>query len=36
VDVVAGAENGLLSWTQRWPEQDSWLGYNVDVKVEVV
>ncbi|MGD0737783.1 MAG: glycoside hydrolase family 15 protein [Terracidiphilus sp.] len=36
VDIVAGAAGGNLSWTQRWPEQDRWLGYNVDVKVEGV
>jgi hypothetical protein len=36
VDIVAGAESGSLQWTQRWPEQDRWLGYNVDVKVDAV
>ncbi len=25
---------GTLSWTFHWPEQDRWLGYNVEVAVE--
>jgi glucoamylase len=33
-DLVAGAESGALQWTLRWTEQDSWLGYNVDVKID--
>ena len=33
-DLVAGAESSGITWTLRWTEKDSWLGYNVDVKVE--
>jgi glucoamylase len=33
-DIPAGQGGGVLRWTLRWTEADSWLGYNVDVKVE--
>ena len=33
-EIPAGAEGGALQWTMHWPEQDGWLGYNVEVKVE--
>ena len=33
-DIKAGAQSSKLAWTQRWPEPDSWLGYNVEVQVE--
>ena len=33
-DIVAGPAGSTVEWTLRWTEQDSWLGYNVDVKVE--
>jgi glucoamylase len=33
-DIAAGTENGVIEWTMHWPEQDSWLGYNVEVKVD--
>jgi glucoamylase len=33
-DIVAGPGGSSLEWTLRWTDQDSWLGYNVDVKVE--
>jgi len=36
-DIVPdGAANlsGQLSWTLHWPDQDRWLGYNVDMKIE--
>ena len=26
--------NGRLSWTFHWPDEDRWLGYNVDIAVE--
>jgi glucoamylase len=29
-----GSETGKLSWTLNWPEQNRWLGYNVEVTVE--
>ncbi len=32
--TAAEARSGLLFWTLHWPEQDRWLGYNVEVKVE--
>ncbi len=28
------AQTGRLSWTLHWTEQDRWLGYNVDVKLQ--
>ncbi|MFZ0743094.1 MAG: glycoside hydrolase family 15 protein [Terracidiphilus sp.] len=36
VDIVPASDraNVGLSWTLHWPEQQRWLGYNVDVKVE--
>jgi len=33
-DVAAPEEASEISWTLHWPEQDGWLGYNVDVKVD--
>jgi glucoamylase len=33
-DIPAVPGGGLLQWTLRWTESDSWLGYNVDVQVE--
>jgi glucoamylase len=33
-DIAAGAEGGTLQWTLYWPEQDGWLGYNIEVKVD--
>ena len=35
-DVATTPEQagGGLSWTLHWPEQDGWLGHNVDVKIE--
>jgi len=33
-DITAGPEGSKLEWTLRWPEQDHWLGYNVEVQVE--
>jgi glucoamylase len=33
-DIAAGAEGGALEWTLHWPDDDSWLGYNVEVKVD--
>jgi hypothetical protein len=33
-EIVTGAENGKLEWTWRWTEQDTWLGYNVEMQVE--
>ena len=26
--------DGRLSWTLHWPEQDRWLGYNVEITIE--
>jgi glucoamylase len=28
------AETGGLSWTLHWPQQNRWLGYNVDIKID--
>ncbi|MGA3082959.1 MAG: glycoside hydrolase family 15 protein [Terracidiphilus sp.] len=33
-EIDSGLERGGLSWTIYWPEQNRWLGYNVEVKVE--
>jgi glucoamylase len=33
-DIPPVAGNRSLEWTMRWPEQDAWLGYNVEVKVD--
>jgi len=33
-DIAAGEEPSEISWTLHLPEQDGWLGYNVDVKVD--
>jgi glucoamylase len=33
-EIAAAAESGALEWTLHWPEQDSWLGYNVEVKID--
>ncbi len=35
-DIVPTANHGSggLSWTLYWPDQDRWLGYNVDVRIE--
>jgi len=33
-DIAAGQAGSSVEWTLRWTEEDSWLGYNVDVKVE--
>ena len=33
-DFPAGPGGSSVQWTLRWTEPDSWLGYNVDVKVE--
>jgi glucoamylase len=32
-DITPGAGSGAVEWTLHWPEQDAWLGYNVEVKV---
>jgi glucoamylase len=34
VDIKPPAESSKLQWTLHWPEPDSWLGYNVEVRVE--
>jgi glucoamylase len=33
-DIMPAARGGELEWTQHWPEEDAWLGYNVKVKIE--
>jgi glucoamylase len=33
-DRPAVPPTGGLSWTLHWPEQDRWLGYNVETKIE--
>ncbi|MGD0732843.1 MAG: glycoside hydrolase family 15 protein [Terracidiphilus sp.] len=33
-EIAGGAENNKLTWTLHWTEQDTWLGYNVEVLIE--
>jgi glucoamylase len=33
-DIPPTAGSGAVEWTIHWQEQDTWLGYNVEVKVE--
>ena len=33
-DLVPTAGSGEVEWTLYWPELDTWLGYNVKVKIE--
>jgi hypothetical protein len=35
-DIAAPAGSTELEWTQRWQETDTWLGYNVKVKIDAV
>ncbi len=34
IPTAADPSGGGLSWTLHWPEQDRWLGYNVEVAIE--
>ncbi|MGH9599192.1 MAG: glycoside hydrolase family 15 protein, partial [Terracidiphilus sp.] len=33
-DLTPGVEAGVLEWTMHWTDEDRWLGYNVEVKIE--
>jgi glucoamylase len=33
-DIPPAAGSDCVEWTLHWPEQDAWLGYNVQVKVD--
>ncbi len=33
-EITPAEDRGALQWALRWPEQDRWLGYNVEVKIE--
>jgi glucoamylase len=35
-DIPPIAGSKAVEWTLHWPEQDAWLGYNVEVKVDAV
>jgi len=35
-DILPAAGTTELEWTQRWQETDTWLGYNVKVKIDAV
>jgi glucoamylase len=35
-DISPNAGSKAVEWTFHWPEQDAWLGYNVEVKVDAV
>ena len=32
-DIAPGPESSALQWTMYWPEQDRWLGRNVELKI---
>ena len=34
ISTATDSAGGELSWTLHWPEQDRWLGYNVNIKIE--
>ena len=33
-DITPVTGSGEVEWTQHWPEEDAWLGYNVKVKID--
>ncbi|HEV2324505.1 MAG TPA: glycoside hydrolase family 15 protein [Terracidiphilus sp.] len=33
-DITPPEDSSLLVWTMHWPDEDRWLGYNVEVKME--
>ncbi len=33
-DITPPGDSDTLVWTMRWTDQDRWLGYNVEVKIE--
>jgi glucoamylase len=33
-DIAPEAGSAAVEWTLHWPEQDAWLGYNMEVKVD--
>lgn len=33
-DITPKADSRAVEWTLHWPDQDTWLGYNVEVKVD--
>ncbi len=33
-DIPPATGSEAVEWTLHWPEQDAWLGYNVEVKVD--
>jgi glucoamylase len=33
-DLKPKAGSPAMEWTIRWPDQDAWLGYNVEVKID--
>ncbi len=33
-DITPPAHAEQVEWTMRWPAQDRWLGYNIEVKIE--
>jgi hypothetical protein len=33
-EIAPGVAGSKLEWTLFWTEQKTWLGYNVEVKVE--
>ena len=33
-DIAPGAQSGKLEWTMHWPDQERWLGYNVEVEID--
>lgn len=33
-DIVPSTETPQIEWTMHWSDQDRWLGYNIEVKIE--
>ncbi len=33
-DIVPSSETPQIEWTMHWSDQDRWLGYNIEVKIE--
>ena len=34
VSTASDQQSGDLSWTLHWPDQNRWLGYNVEIRIE--
>jgi len=34
-DIMPGTGSGSVEWEIYWSDQDGWLGYNMEVKIDV-